>query len=105
MNTSSKVSTLKEVGETTPILSSIRIFEFSSDTFGVFRVFVNMDKMSSNTDILDYCVLNLLKTLSKYNLVQLVSIAKLRRFHMHNESFQKIKNSEPNQVFYICDHC
>lgn len=78
----------------------IRNFVFSCSVFGGFTAELNVNEKTT----LDKCVdeaVNILKdTLNTFNLYTLVDTLKTKKYHIHDQSMEKILRT--NEPIYIC---
>ena len=85
--------------------STIRLFIVSSELFSNFEVEISLYKVSTIEDIITLFKDELSSVLKKNNLDNLVKKLNETNFHIHSYKIEDILTSNPEDVFYICDHC
>jgi len=86
-------------------MTNVRWFHLSCDTFGGFKCIVDLDEMDCLEDIVKYVINSLNNMLILGNFEHLINKAKNMNFHIHDVDFGEIIMSEPNTIFYVCNHC
>ena len=81
----------------------LREFEASSETFGGYKVYIDIITVDSIQEICDKYTKDLNDMLKKNNLINLIEKLKSIKFHIHTSSFEDILTN--NIKYYICDHC
>ena len=82
-----------------------RLFIASSELFSNFQVNISLYDISTIEDIIVLFKEELNSVLKKNNLTNLVNKLNVTNFHIHSYSIEDILTSNPEDVFYICDHC
>ena len=82
-----------------------RTFIFSSDYFNSYEVIGDIRYLDSLDNIIHYCVKDLIETLEKHNLVNLVDKCKTCEFHIHTYTFDEILLCKPETIIYLCEGC
>lgn len=82
-----------------------RKFIISDDLFSGFEIIVDLDEHESLIDIINTITNALLTILKEKKLNILSQKLELINFHIHNYNFADILLSEPDTIFYICNHC
>jgi hypothetical protein len=85
--------------------STSRLFIASSELFSNFQVKISLYNISTIEDIIVLFKEELNSVLKKNNLTNLVNQLNATNFHIHSYSIEDILTSNPEDVFYICDHC
>ena len=85
--------------------SITRLFIASSELFSNFQVNISLYDISTIEDIIVLFKEELNSILKKNNLTNLVNKLNVTNFHIHSYSIEDILTSNPEDVFYICDHC
>ncbi len=85
--------------------SITRLFIASSELFSNFQVNISLYDISTIEDIIVLFKEELNSVLKKNNLTNLVNKLNVTNFHIHSYSIEDILTSNPEDVFYICDHC
>ncbi len=85
--------------------SITRLFIASSELFSNFQVNISLYDISTIEDIIVLFKEELNRVLKKNNLTNLVNKLNVTNFHIHSYSIEDILTSNPEDVFYICDHC
>lgn len=78
-----------------------RTFIFSSDTFSSYEVLADIRYLDSVEEIIDFCKRDLIETLRKHNLVNLVEKCEQTQFHIHTHTFPEIL-LDPEACVYLC---
>ena len=86
-------------------MTNTRSFHLSHELFSGFNCIVDLDKVDSIQEIVDIVYNELVKTLEKYHFTALIEKLKSSKFHIHDVEFGDILISEPDTIYYICDHC
>ena len=86
-------------------LSPTRLFIASSELFSDFEVRISLYNISTIDDIIHNFKNELRETLKKNNLMNLVRMLDDKGFHIHSYTIEAILTSDPEDIFYICDHC
>ena len=81
--------------------SNIRKFIASSEIFGGYEVYIDLNYCNSLDDIVNVYHENLLGFLNQYNLKELVTKLKQCKFHIHNFTFETICISDEDNVFHF----
>ena len=82
-----------------------RTFIASSKLFSGFKTTINITEIDNLNQICDIFRKTLLTTLSDNNFENLISELKKSNFHIHSATIEQILISNPNEIFYVCDHC
>lgn len=85
-------------------MSDTRLFIASSDLFSDFQCEIHLYRMETMNDIIQTFVNHLEEVLTKHKFSQLLEKLKRKKFHIHEHTFEDILTSEPETVFYVCDH-
>ena len=85
--------------------STSRLFIASSELFSNFQVKISLYNISTIEDIIVLFKEELNSVLKKNNLTNLMNQLNETNFHIHSYSIEDILTSNPEDVFYICDHC
>ena len=85
--------------------STSRLFIASSELFSNFQVKISLYNISTIEDIIVLFKEELNSVLKKNNLTNLMNQLNATNFHIHSYSIEDILTSNPEDVFYICDHC
>ena len=85
--------------------SNIRKFIASSELFGGYEVYIDLNYCNTLDDIVNVFHENLLGFLTQNNLRELVIKLKDSHFHIHGFTFEEICISDEDNVFHVCDHC
>ena len=85
--------------------SNIRKFIASSELFGGYEVYIDLNYCNTLDDIVNIFHENLLGFLNQNNLRELVIKLKDSNFHIHTFTFEDICISDEDNVFHVCDHC
>tara|TARA_B100000745_G_scaffold226863_1_gene151859 strand:+ start:221 stop:487 length:267 start_codon:yes stop_codon:yes gene_type:complete len=85
--------------------NQIRKFICSSEYFSGFNIMIDLTEINTIDDILIIFKNHLINCLQNHNFERLIDIANNRHFHIHSYLIEDILNSNPNEIFYICDHC
>ena len=86
-------------------MTNLRYFHVSHELFSGFNCVVDLDKVDSIQEIVNIVYNELLRTLKKHDFIALVEKLKDSKFHIHDVEFGEILISEPETIYYICDHC
>lgn len=86
-------------------LSPTRLFIASSELFSDFEVRISLYNISTIDDIIHTFKNELRETLKKNNLMNLVRMLDDKDLHIHSYTIEAILTSDPEDIFYICDHC
>jgi hypothetical protein len=86
-------------------MPDFRRFIASSDIFSGYEVLLDIDIHNSLDNIVNIFYDNLHNILHQYKFEILVEKIKQCRFHIHDFTYEDIKNSNPENIIYICDHC
>ena len=82
-----------------------RLFIASSELFSNFEVEISLYSVSSIDDIVDFFKEELLTVLKKNNFINLIKKLEESNFHIHSFTIEDILVSNPEDIFYVCDHC
>ena len=82
-----------------------RLFIASSELFSNFEVEISLYSVSSIDDIVDFFKKELLTVLKKNNFINLIKKLEESNFHIHSFTIEDILVSNPEDIFYVCDHC
>ena len=82
-----------------------RLFIASSELFSNFEVEISLYSVSSIDDIVDFFKKELLTVLQKNNFINLIKKLEESNFHIHSFTIEDILVSNPEDIFYVCDHC
>ena len=82
-----------------------RLFIASSELFSNFEVEISLYSVSSIDDIVDFFKKELLTVLQKNNFINLIKKLQESNFHIHSFTIEDILVSNPEDIFYVCDHC
>ena len=84
-----------------------RTFIISSNIWGGWRTIIDINLCNSLEDIVDNVVNKLDSTLKNNNFEELHHklVNKHNQMHIHNHTFDQIKNSIDTDMFFVCDHC
>ena len=83
---------------------NMRAFCFSHPLFWGFKRYIDLDEVDSKEEIITQMSNYLITFLKDENLEVLLEKFKTDGLHIHNHSFENILLSQPEEVFYICDH-
>ena len=86
-------------------LAPTRLLIASSELFSDFEVRISLYNISTIDDIIHTFKNELRETLKKNNLMNLVRMLDDKGFHIHSYTIEAILTSDPEDIFYICDHC
>ena len=76
----------------------------SDDTFGGFEHYVRLTgDITSNNQLISLIISKLISTLKLYNLDILCNMVHIKKFHIHDLTFNNIKNQNDTTI-YICSH-
>ena len=82
---------------------NIRKFCISGGIFSGFETLVDLDKVESIQDIIFSVIDNLKVFLCKmYSLSEMIDPLV---YHIHDYTFEHILLSNPDEIFYVCNHC
>jgi hypothetical protein len=83
-----------------------RTFIASSELFSGFKVEIQITRVDSINEIINYFVNELTTVLEENNFENLLSkLNNNKLFHIHGVSIEDILTSNPDHIFYLCDHC
>ena len=77
---------------------------FSDDLFSYFECFIDLDEVNNIDEIIEEEILKLELKLQENKLDCLIDRLKIKKFHIHDYTFENILLSEHDQIFYICGH-
>lgn len=86
-------------------MPNYREFRASSELFLGYTVFIDIDIHNSLNNIINHFYEHLLHTLEMNNFEILIEKVNECRFHIHDFTYEDIKNLNSENVYYICDHC
>ena len=78
-----------------------RTFIFSSDIFSSYEVLADIRYLDSVDEIIDFCKRDLIQTLRKHHLVNLVEKCEQTQFHIHTHTFSEIL-LDSKACIYLC---
>ena len=81
-----------------------RTFCLSDDIFGGFKSTIDLMKIQSVEEIISQVFKELYTILKILNLNILCMKLNDSHFHIHGYTFDTICQSEPDSIFYICNH-
>lgn len=81
-----------------------RTFIFSSDIFSSYEVLADIRYLDSVDEIIDFCKRDLIQTLRKHNLMNLVEQCEKTKFHIHTHTFSEIL-LDSKACVYLCSGC
>lgn len=67
--------------------------------------FINIKSCNSLTDIVNIARNNALEKLLDINMNEMYERVMNMKIHIHDFTLDEIKNSNRDQVYYICSHC
>ena len=82
-----------------------RVFVASSELFSNFQMDISLMEVSTIEDIISIFKNELKTILEKNNLTNLVNQLEKCNFHIHSYTIEDILTSNPEDIFFICDHC
>ena len=82
-----------------------RTFQISGGSFGGFETQVNLDLVEKNEDIIQYVINQLRQRLGNMFTLNEKLDEESSQYHIHGIEFGTILISEPNVIFYVCNHC
>ena len=83
-----------------------RRFVASSELFQGYTTTIDLNKCDSLIEIINIFVSRLQSVLIENKLEALVNkMNSGTRFHIHDYTFNDIRQSPPDTIYYICDHC
>lgn len=82
-----------------------RTFVASSRIFSGFRTNINITEIDNLDEICTIFKKKLKETLENNNFENLIIELKKCKFHIHTNTVEQILVSNPNEIFYVCDHC
>ena len=86
-------------------MADFRRFIASSEFFLGYEVFIDITIHNSLDNIVNYFYEHLMKTLVDNKFEVLIEYLKKLRLHIHDFTFEDIKDMDPEAPNYICDHC
>ena len=82
-----------------------RTCQISDESFGGFKIIVDLDYYYNTKEIADYVKSKLIASLTKLHLGQLVVSAKNKNFHIHDKDIYDLRKSAQTHTVWICAHC
>ena len=79
-----------------------RTFIFSSEIFSSYEVLTDIRYLDSIDEIIDFCKRDLIQTLRKHNLVNLIDKCENTQFHIHTHTLPEILLLDPEACIYLC---
>ena len=86
------------------MLNYERTFVASSRLFSGFKTNINITEIDNLDNIINLFQNRLMETLKKNNFENLIDELKKCKFHIHTTTIEEILISNPNELFYVCDH-
>ena len=77
----------------------------SDELFHGFTIDVDLDYYYNTTELCEYVKSKLILSLEQLNLVGLSSIAKGKKFHIHDKDIYKLRSLSKCEIVWICCHC
>jgi len=81
-----------------------RRVQISSEIFGGFYLYINLDEYTCTCDIEDYVKAILCSTLMDNNLTNLSEMAMNTDFDIHTD-IDELKNQNVSDTIWVCDGC
>ena len=81
-----------------------RTFIASSETFSDFQCEISLFQVETMDDIINMFRGTLSEIFTEYNLTKLQEVLNNTKFHIHGHTIESILTSDPEDVFFICDH-
>ena len=81
-----------------------RTFIASSKLFSGFKTTINITEIDNLDNIISIFINRLMDTLKENNFENLIDELKKSKFHIHTNTIEDILVSNPNELFYVCDH-
>jgi predicted translin family RNA/ssDNA-binding protein len=85
-------------------MPNFRTFIYSHNVFQGFTRKIDLDYVESIDDIIKKLHNELITYLQHEKLKTLIRKVDIKRLHIHDFTFGDILISEPEKVFYVCDH-
>jgi hypothetical protein len=85
-------------------MPNFRTFIYSHNVFQGFTRKIDLDYVESIDDIIKKLHNELITYLQHEKLKTLIRQVDIKRLHIHDFTFGDILISEPEKVFYVCDH-
>ena len=85
-------------------MPNFRTFIYSHNVFQGFTRKIDLDYVESIDEIIKKLHGELITYLEKEKLDVLIQSTDIKRLHIHDFTFGDILMSEPDKVYYICDH-
>ena len=82
-----------------------RTFSISGSIFGLYETVINLDLVNSNNDIIKIVLNRIREDIKNYPSLLEDLKKEGKKFHIHDKKFGNILISEPDEIFYICNHC
>lgn len=82
-----------------------RIFVASSELFSGFRVNIDIRYINTLDDIVNIFLNELRLVLKQNNFESLFEKVIDKEFHIHSHTLEDILTSNPDNIFYVCNHC
>ena len=88
-------------------MANTRKFMISSDVWGGFSIFVDINQHNDINGIVNKIKTQLKHILETHNLTEQLHTFQHRhnKFHIHNFTYDDIVNSASDTIFWVCDHC
>jgi hypothetical protein len=77
----------------------------SDELFSGFTIDVDLDYYYNTDELCKYVQDRLISSLDNVNLTGLASIAKQKKFHIHDKDIYKLRVLKSEEVVWICSHC
>ena len=79
-------------------------FKISGETFSGFTTEVDLDEVDNLEQIINVVINKLRDVITKHNFVILINQLDKCNFHTHGYTFEDVLLSEPDNIFFICNH-
>jgi hypothetical protein len=88
-------------------MSNTRKFMISSDIWGGYTIFININQYRTIQEIVNHFKEQLKDMITTHNLTEQLHDFQHRhnKFHIHNFTYNDILNSASDTIFFVCDHC
>ena len=82
-----------------------RTFIASSELYSGFRVNIDIRYVNTLDDIVKIFLDEMKLVLKQNNFEVLLEKVLDKEFHIHSHTLEDILPSNPDHIFYVCDHC
>ena len=82
-----------------------RIFVASSELFSGFRVSIDIRYIDTLDNIVKIFLDELKLVLKQNNFEVLLEKIVDKEFHIHSHTLEQILTSNPDEIFFVCNHC